>query len=188
MADLLHAWGPSNVGELLASTNEKRLKKDVADAVFNKIPTFEYLNKKGKIMVDGGAALLVDLEVASNSTAGFYSGYDVIDTTAQDNHTTASYAWKQAAASVSISGRQSDIQNTGESAIRKLLDMKQQNAEKSLRDKINEKMHSDANTSKDIISLRTMIDATSTIGDVNSTSNSYWQSTPRQLGRCLEPG
>lgn len=188
MADLLHTWGPANVGELLASTNEKRIKKEVADAVFNRIPTLEYLNSKGKMMVDGGAALLVDLEVASNSTAAFYSGYDVIDTTPQDNHTTAQYEWKQAAASVTISGRQSDIQNTGESSVHKLLDKKQRNAEKTLRNIVNAKIHASGNSSKEVLSLRTLIDATSTIGDINSTSNSYWQSEVKAGGEFASQG
>lgn len=174
--DLLHSWGPDNVGQLLVSTHEKRGKKEVADAIFNRIPTFEYLNTKGKVMIDGGASIVVPLEVARNSTAKFFDGYDLLDVTAQDNHTAAQYKWKQGAASVSISGREANIQNRGDSAIMNLLNMKQKNAERSLRDIINQKLHGASNTAKEITSLVTLIDATSTIGDINSTSNTYWQS------------
>ncbi len=174
--DLLHTWGPDNVGQLLVSTHEKRGKKEVANAVFNRIPTFEYLNTKGKIMLDGGASIVLPLEVAKNSTGKFYDGYDLLDVTAQDNHTAAQFKWKQGAASVSISGREANIQNRGESALMNLLNMKQNNAERTLRDLINQKLHGASNTAKEISSLVTLIDATSTIGDINSTSNTYWQS------------
>jgi len=70
--DILHTWGPDNVGQLLTSTHEKRGKKEVANAIFNRIPTLEYLNSKGKIMLDGGASIVLPLEVAANTTARFY--------------------------------------------------------------------------------------------------------------------
>lgn len=173
--DLLHSWGPDNVAQLLVSTLEKRPKKEVANAIFNAIPTFEYLNSKGRVMLDGGASIVVPLEVGSNSTAKFFDGYDILDVTAQDNHTAAQYKWKQAYASVSISGREVS-QNRGESQIMNLLMLKQKNAEKSLRNMINQKLHGASNTAIEPISLVTLIDATSTIGEINSTANSYWQS------------
>jgi hypothetical protein len=180
--DTLFTWGPDNVGQLLTSTHEKRGKKEIADAVFNRIPTFEYLNRKGKIMLSGGASIVVGLEVASNTTAKFYDGYDLLDVTAQDNHTTAQYKWKQAAASVSISGRETDMQNRGDAVIHNLLKMKQDNAEKTLRNLINQKIHGASNTAKEIQSLVTLIDATSTIGDINSTANTYWQAEVKTGG------
>jgi hypothetical protein len=188
MLDLLHTWGPDNVGQLLVSTHEKRGKKEVADAIFNRIPTFEYLNTKGKIMLDGGASIVMPLEVARNTTAKFYDGYDLLDVTAQDNHTAAQYKWKQGAASVSISGREANIQNRGEAALMNLLNMKQKNAERSLRDIINQKLHGAANTAKDIQSLVTLIDATSTIGDINSTANTYWQAAVKTGGVFASQG
>lgn len=180
--DTLFTWGPDNVAQLLVSTLAKRPKKDVANAIFNNIPTFEYLNDKGRVMLDGGSSIVVPLEVAKNSTAKFYDGYDLLDTTAQDNHTAGQYKWKQAYSSVSISGREANIQNRGESALMNLLMMKQKNAERSLRDAINQKLHGASNTAKEITSLVTLIDATSTIGDINSTSNTYWQSTVKTGG------
>lgn len=182
MLDVLHTWGPDNVSQLLVSTHEKRGKKEVANAIFNNIPTFEYLNSKGKVMLDGGASIILPLEVARNSTAKFYDGYDLLDVTAQDNHTAAQFKWKQAAASVSISGREANIQNRGEAALMNLLNMKQKNAERSLRDIINQKLHGAANSTKEIQSLVTLIDATSTIGDINSTANTYWQAAIKTGG------
>lgn len=186
--DILHTWGPDNVSQLLVSTHEKRGKKEVANAIFNRIPTLEYLNSKGKIMLDGGASIIMPLEVAKNSTAKFYDGYDLLDVTAQDNHTAAQFKWKQAAASVSISGREANIQNRGEAALMNLLNMKQKNAERSLRDVINQKLHGASNGAKDISSLVTLVDATSTIGDINSTSNSYWQAQVKAGGVFASQG
>ena len=176
MADLTFTWGPDYVANLLATTNSKRPKKDAQDAVFNKIPTFEYLNSKGRVMLDGGATIVLPLEIAKNSNSGFYEGYDLLPITPTEHLTAAQYKWKQAQSPVSISGREADIQNRGESAMINLVTSKQRNTEKSLRDTINQKLHGASNTSKEITSLATLIDATSTIGDINSTANSYWQS------------
>lgn len=180
--DTLFTWGPDNVAQLLVSTLAKRPKKDIQNAIFNNIPTFEYLNSKGRVMLDGGSSIVVPLEVAKNSTAKFFDGYDILDVTAQDNHTAGQYKWKQGYSSVSISGREANIQNRGESALMNLLMMKQKNAERSLRDVINQKLHGASNTAKEITSLVTLIDATSTIGDINSTSNTYWQSEVKTGG------
>lgn len=176
MADTIFTYGPSNIGNLLATTASKRPKKELADAVFNEIPTFEWLNRKGKVTVDGGATILLNLEIAKNDQAGFYSGYDILSTSPVEFATTAQFTWKQAYAPVAISGREANIQNRGEAALVNLLDAKQRNAEKSLKDKINQKLHGASNTAKEITSLVKLVDATSTVGDINSTSATYWQS------------
>ncbi len=176
MADQIFTWGPANVGSLLATTMSKRPRKEAGDAVFNKIPTFEYLNTKGRVMLDGGATIVVPLEVSKNAGAAFYDGYDILGTSPVDHLTAGQYQWKLASVPVSISGKETDIQNRGESAVINLLTSKQKNAEKSLRDLINQKLHGASNGTKDVRSLATLIDATSTVGDINSTTNSYWQS------------
>jgi hypothetical protein len=175
MADQIFTWGPANVGSLLATTMSKRPRKEAGDAVFNKIPTFEYLNTKGRVTLDGGATIVMPLEVSKNAGAAFYDGYDLLSTAPVDHLTAGQYQWRLASVPVSISGKETDIQNRGESAIINLLESKQRNAEKSLRDLINQKLHGASNGAKDIRSLATLIDATSTVGDINSTTNSYWQ-------------
>ena len=185
--DLLHTWGPDNVAQLLVSTLEKRAKKEVANAIFNAIPTFEYLNSKGRVMLDGGASIVTPLEIGENTTAKFYDGYDPLDVTAQDNHTATQYKWKQASVSVSISGREV-AQNRGESQIMNLLELKQKNAERSLKNVINRKLHGAANTSLETLSLVTLIDATSTIGEINSTANTYWQASVTSGGVFASQG
>ena len=176
MSDLLHGAGPDYVANLLATTQSKRPKKEAMDAIFNAMPTLEYLNSKGKIMLDGGADVRIPLEVAKNANAGFYSGYDVLPTTPTEHLTEARYEWKQAQSPVTVSGREADIQNRGEAAIINLVASKQKNTEKSLRDLISRKLHGASNASNEILSLATLIDATSTVGEINSTNKSYWQS------------
>lgn len=184
--DVLHSWGPDNVSQLLVSTHEKRAKKDVANTVFNNIPTFEYLNSKGRVMLDGGASIILPLEVAKGNFQ-FYDGYDILDTRANDNHTAAQYKWKQASAPCSISGREV-AQNRGDSAIMNLLQMKQNNVERTLRDGLNQALHAASPATNDISSLVTMIDATSSIGDINSTANTYWQSEVKTGGVFASTG
>lgn len=174
MADTTFTYGPSNVTTLLSLSMEKR-KKDIADAVFNQIPTFEFLNSEGRVLEDGGVSIVAPLMTSRSTAAGFYDGYGELDVTPQDPFTSTQYKWKQAYASISVNGREV-AQNQGAGRIANLVESKQMHAEKSLKDVINEGLHASSPGSEDITSLVTLIDATSTIGDINSTSNSYWQS------------
>jgi hypothetical protein len=112
-----------------------------------------------------------------NKTSQFYDGYEVLDTTPQDGHTSAQYQWKLGSTSISVSGKEAEVQNMGPSAVFRIVDAKIRQAELSLRDLINAGFFAASPASKDVGSLVTTIDATSTIGEVNSTSNSWWQST-----------
>ena len=132
MADTLFTWGPANVATLLTTTMENRDIKEVQDAVFSKQVLLDYLQKKNKVSRNGGASIIVPIRQSANSTSGFYDGYGTITTTPQDNETAAQFTWKQAAASVSISGRESRIQNNGKYAVIDLVKQKIKYAEAAL--------------------------------------------------------
>lgn len=188
MADDLFTWGPANVATLLTTTMENRDIKEVQDAVFSKQVLLDYLQKKNRVSRSGGASIIVPISSSSNSTAGFYNGYDVINTTPQDNDTAAQFTWKQAAASVSVSGRESRIQNNGKYAVIDLVQQKIKEAEKALRNAITTGLFAASPATNDIGSLVTSIDATSTIGDINSTTYSFWQATSTASGSFAAQG
>ena len=188
MADTLFTWGPANVATLLTTTMENRDIKEVQDAVFSKQVLLDYLQKKNKVSRNGGASIIVPIRQSANSTSGFYDGYGTITTTPQDNETAAQFTWKQAAASVSISGRESRIQNNGKYAVIDLVKQKIKYAEAALRNTITVGLFAAAPASTEVGSLVTSIDATSTIGDINSTTYSFWQSTSTASGSFAAQG
>ncbi len=188
MADQLFTWGPANVGTLLTTTMENRDIKDVQDAVFSKQVLLDYLQKKNKVSRNGGASIIVPIRQNANSTAQFYDGYQTINTQPQDNETAAQFQWKQAAASVSISGKESRIQNNGKYAVIDLVKQKIKDAEDSLRNAITVGLFAASPATTDIGSLVTSIDATSQIGDINSTTYSFWQSVNTTSGSFAAQG
>lgn len=187
MSDTLHNHGPAYVTTLLTTTLENR-KKDIQDAIFDDIPTLAVLKEQGQVILDGGASIVTNLMYGANSTAEFYQGYDQLQTTPQEGFTTAQYEWKEAAVSVSVSNREESIQNSGSSALLSIVDQKIKQATMSLKDLINTQLYDSSPAAKEIGSLVTTIDATSSIGGINSTTYSWWQSDVNASGSFAAQG
>lgn len=121
-----------NYDSLSAITKDKFLPVMV-DNIFNSnVLTFKLLKNAEKL--DGGKKIITPLEYGKNTDAqGFYSGYDVLSTTPSDPITSAEWNWKQAYATVTISGEE-ELKNSGDSQVLSLLKSKIKNAEKSLKD------------------------------------------------------
>lgn len=176
--ETLFSWGPAgNVGALITTTQENRDIKELQDAVFSRLTLLDHLQRKNRVRRGGGTSIIVPIRSSANSTAGFYSNYSPIDTSPQDNETAAQYKYKQAAASVSLSGKEERVQNKGKYEVIDLVKTKIEDAEMALRNTINTALFAASPASTDIGSLVTSIDATSSIGEINSTTYSFWQST-----------
>lgn len=183
----LFTYGPSNVDALL-STTLSAVRKKFADNIFTKIPLFMWLKSKAKITEDGGASLVVPLMYGKNTTAKSYSGYGIIDVTPSEGLTAAQYIWAQYAATVTISGLEERIQNVGDSAVIKILESKIKQAEMSLRDKLDIDMWATAVTGTNMNTLTTIVDTTTTIGNVSKSSNSWWQAQVTASGSFAARG
>lgn len=187
--ETLFTWGPNTtpVTTLITTTQENRDEKELQDAVFNRLTLFEHLSRKGKVF-RGGTSIIVPIRMSKNSTANSYSNYGTIDTTPQDNETAAQYKVKQYAASISVNGKEERVQNKGKYEVLDIVKTKIKDAEDALRDKINTDLFASSPASDAVLSLVTGIDATSTIGDINSTTNSFWQSTSTASGSFAGQG
>lgn len=174
MADTLFTWGPSNVDTLVATTLSN-IREELTEQVFNSNPTFAFLNSKGRAIKQGGASIIEPVMYGKNTTAAAYDGDDVIDTTLQGGITAAQFHWRQYATTVGVTGREAEIQNAGKEQIINIVTAKVQQAAMSLEDRLAIDLFAASQASKKIQTLVTLIDATSTIGDINSTTNSWWQ-------------
>ncbi len=187
--ETLFNWGPAgNVGALITSTQENRDIKELQDAVFNRLTLFDWLSKKNKIRRGGGTSIIVPIRSSKNNTAASYSNYGVINTAPQDNETAAQYLYKQYAASISLSGKEERVQNRGKQEVMDLMKIKMSDAEMALQDKLNTDLFAAAPATQDVGSLVTSIDATSTIGQISSTTYSFWQSTSTASGSFAAQG
>jgi len=120
-----------NYTALSALTRDKFLPI-LVDNIFNSnVITFRLLKNAEKL--DGGKKIITPLEYGKNTAQGFYSGYDVLNTTPSDPITAAEWDWKMAYATISISS-EDELKNSGDSQVLSLLKAKMRNAEKSLKD------------------------------------------------------
>ena len=187
--ETLPTWGPAgNIGALITTTQENRDIKELQDAVFNRLTLFDHLSKKNRVRRGGGTFISVPLRSSKNTTAQSYSNYQTINTDPQDNETSAQFIYKQYAASISLSGKEERVQNKGKYEVLDIVKTKIQDGEKALADKLNTDMFAASPATQDVGSLVTSIDATSSIGGINSTTYSFWQATNTTSGSFSAQG
>jgi hypothetical protein len=185
VADTLFTYGTGNVTSLLATTFSN-MSTDLADNIYKAIPALAWLAMKKRVTADGGASILRSVIYAKNSTFSFYASDDMIDTTIQDELTTAQWQWKQAATSVAVTGR-IEMQNMGKSQIIDIVKAKTQSALLSLKDGINKGLWASGLTNQTqvgtaVTPLATLVNNTGTVGDINGSTSTWWQSVVQASG------
>lgn len=186
MADTLFTYGPANVTSLLATTFSN-MSTELADNIYKAIPALAWLAMKKRVTADGGASILRSVIYAKNSTFGFYASDDVIDTTIQDELTTAQWQWRQAATSVSVTGR-IEMQNMGKSQVIDIVKAKTQSAILAIKDGINQKLWATSQLGNNITPLVSIVANSGTVGDINGGTNTWWQSIIQASGSFAARG
>ena len=176
----------SNFDNLL-STTLANYRATLTDNVFTARPLTYKLMEKGRIrMLNGGTKIVEPLIYGQNDTVGSYSGYDTIALTPQTGISAAEYEWKQYAASISISGIE-EAKNNGEQEIINLLEAKIMQAEESLREGFNQMFFASGtgNSSKDWNGLGNLVESGNTVGGIDSSVYSWWQSYEENTATAL---
>ncbi len=169
------------ITEVVATTIRNR-QKEFADNVTNHNSLLMRMESKGNIRTaDGGRSILEEIEWDSNSTAGFYAGYEVLDTTPQDVLSGAEYDWKQASVTVTANGLETRTINKGEAAMASLLGSRITNAMHSMKNLMAERVYADGtgDGGKEIGGLALLVaddPTTSTVvGGINQQNFTFWQ-------------
>lgn len=169
-----------NIGQL-ATVALRNYTNTLNDNILNHNATFYKLNQKGNVRVaDGGRDIVENLEYAENSTVGWYSGEETLDTTAQNTFDASTFDWKQLAGTVVMTGLE-EIKNGGKSRIINLLEAKLKNLGKSLRNTAATSVYADGTGSsgKEIGGLQLLVaddpTASSTVGGINQNTYSWWR-------------
>lgn len=184
--DVVFTMGPANVTSLIATTLST-YGKSLGDNVHKAIPALAWLAIKKRVTEEGGATIVRSVVFGSNSTAGFYASDDVLDTTIQDNFTSAQFQWRQAAASIIVTGRIA-LQNAGRAQVIDYAKAQIDNALASLKETIDIKLFAATQTGSNITPLYAAISNTGTYGDINGGTNSWWQSTVTTSGSFAARG
>ena len=178
--DTIFTYGPANVTSLIATTLST-YGKDLSDNIHREIPLFAWLANKKRITESGGATIVRSVVYATNSTAAFYASDDILDTTIQDNFTAAQYQWRQAAASVAVTGR-IELQNAGRAQVIDYSKAQINTALASLKQTIDQRAFAASQVGANLTPLPAIVAASGTVGDINGTTNSWWQSTVTASG------
>lgn len=186
VADTVFTYGPSNVTSLIATTLST-YGKQLADNIHKAIPALAWLTIKKRVTEEGGATVIRPVVFGSNTTAGFYASDDILDTTIQDNFTAAQWQWKQGAASIVVTGR-IELQNAGKAQVINYADAQIKNALASLKEIIDQKLYAATQVGSNITPLTDIVKASGTVGDINGTTNSWWQSSVTASGSFAARG
>jgi hypothetical protein len=178
------AFANSNFSDVATTTIERRSKK-IRDNVRKNNALLTRLEQKGNIKTfPGGSLILEEISFAENGNGGYYSGYDLLPTAAQDVISAAQYSIKQLAVPVVISGLE-QIQNSGEEAFIDLMDARIGVAEATMANLLSQGIYSDGTiyNGKAIVGLDAAVEATatasqtSTYGGISRTNFSFWRNS-----------
>jgi len=187
MADTILTHGYPATTTLIATTLDNR-RKDMQDQIFDDMPALRFLKSKAQVIVKGGATIVGSLMFGKNDTIGWYHGRDPIETRGQEGFSTYQYEWKECAGSINVSNREETIQNTGPSAVFDIVEQKMQQLKMSFDDELSTMMFRSGPSAKQPESLVSLINATSTVGAINSTTYSWWQANVDTSGSWAAQG
>ncbi len=170
----------------LFSTTLKNYRKTLADNIFKHNFVFNYMFEKGRTdMQNGGYSIIQPIMYGESTAKGWYSGYDSLDTTPQEGITAAEYKWKQAFATITISGEE-ERKNNGEQALINLLKAKIQQAEKSLESQFAKALFAEG-SGDEMNGLKHFMQDDPTgseeIGGINQSTNTWWRNYTYQCTR-----
>lgn len=180
-APTLLTYGPGAVDETLtlAMTN---MIPGIKENIFNDNTALGWLYGTAKERKRGGASISHGLHYAKSTSGGSYSRYDAMNTTPQDNLTRDQWPWKQYYWNVSLDGFTERIATKGEWAIEDAMQEKRDEAESSLRDQLEQDVFASSPGTNSLRSLPVIVAASGTEGQVNGTTQSWFQSVVNTAG------
>lgn len=171
---------PLNYDNLSALTKDKYIPTMV-DNIFNSNVLTHRMLRKSKPAASGNK-VLQPLEYGKSAAKGFFSGYDIMDTSPTETFTDASYEWKQCYATVSISGRE-EMLNDGPERVIDLLEAKVKNAEKSLKDLFGTTLYGTSDgTGDEFVGLQKICAVDRSLGGIDSTTYTWWDGQTQAAG------
>lgn len=162
----------------IVTTSLQGYSGEIADNITNHNALMRQIDRKGNKQVATGRSIVQEIEYAENGTVMYYTGSEVLDTTASETFTAAEFSYKQLAGNVVITGLE-EIQNSGREAVHNLLRSRIKNLEKSLRNTVATGMYAAGTGSggKEIGGLQLLVADvnTNTVGGISGSTYSWWR-------------
>ena len=169
-----------NVTDVVATTIEQRSRR-IADNVTKNNALLARLNQRGNVRRFGGGSIIYEeLSFAENGNGGWYSGYDLLPTAAQDVISAAEYTIKQLACPIVMSGLEM-LQNAGRKQMIDLMESRIGVAESTMLNLTSQGVYSDGTGSsgKEVTGLNAAVPtnpATGTYGGIDRATWTFWRS------------
>lgn len=160
----------------ISSLTEKYFYPALVDNIFTSNILLMRAKEKGwyERRQGAGESIRVPLAYATTTAAGWYDGSEALTTTANDQITSADFDYKQAHATIAITGKD-EVLNSGKEAIVNFVKAKVQLAEKTLARNLGDGLYNVGTDTKQIIGLRLAVDsAGTTYGGISRTTYSWW--------------
>lgn len=172
------AFANPSISDIVATTIQNR-SGVIADNVSKNNGLLSYINKRGNTKsFSGGNVILQELAFAENGNAAWYSGYEMLPTSAQDVISAAQYPIKQAAVAVTVSGLE-QLQNAGKEQIIDLLENRISVAEMSMENLLAQGTYADgtgfAGKEPDGLREQILLSPTNIVGGIDRSTWTFWK-------------
>jgi len=144
-------------------------------------PTLDHLKQNARIKSWGRQAYC-PIYTGTNTTGGYYSGYDEFDATPQSAARSVNYAMVNWGQTVVVNDEELTETKGDRHKIYDLVKFKKQVAEDTCFDDLNEDCYAAAPAADELNSLAVMIDSTGSCGDLSATTDAQWASVENAGG------
>jgi len=165
--------------DMLYTATWANMQQKIADNIFDSVPFFHFLKKKGKLEAKtGGRRIEYPLVYAKNEQVGWLPKGGTVSLTDMDVLTTAEYEWKWLIGSM-VRFRDDDQQNAGKAKLQDLIKTKVTVTQESLTDKLEEALFA-ATTTDGPDGLQRLVPdnpaADVEVGTINQLTHTWWRS------------
>ena len=161
----------------LTVTTLKRRGKDIVDNMSAHNALWRRMKERNNSQIlDGGTTIVENLDFAENATFQRYSGYDTLNINPSTVLTAAEFEWKQAAESVTYSGREMRINMGSKTRVLDLVKARVDNAIRSAANAMNRDMYSTGAASNQMGGLQLLVadTPTNTVGGISAATYGWW--------------
>lgn len=183
---------PNSTFTEIVTTTLRNHPSILYDNVSNHNALWARLHSKGNVKsLSGGYEIVEPLEYAENASFQRYSGYEQLNIQASDVFSAAKFDWKQAATHITASGLELR-QNSGKEQLINLATSRINNAKRTMANNLSSDIYSSGTASggKQMGGLQHIVSdaGTGTVGGIDSSTYTFWQSTVQSAAAPLQGG
>jgi hypothetical protein len=176
----------STIDTTVLATSLADYQKVLVDNVYNSSAVLQRLSRNKK-SINGGLSVVESVIKAKQDDGGFYLGADVLNNTQGHDVTLVEFRWQNAYEPIQIT-RDEERQNSGD--MHKIIDLvatKTKLAEKAISDRLDQALSTPVAEANNLLDLETIVN-TGTLGTLNGSSDTFWQSTVTTSGTFATQG